>query len=56
MVKHVCNDFLRLAGTDPKAGLIILNRKRTRQAECKNVLALVARASESGLSGNINFA
>jgi predicted nuclease of predicted toxin-antitoxin system len=31
-----CNrhDFLELAGTAPETGLIVLNRRRTRQAEC----------------------
>ena len=53
-----CNrqDFLQLAGTAPEAGLIVLNRRRTRQAECRHVLGLLARAGESGLAGNINFA
>ena len=53
-----CNrqDFLELAGTAPETGLIILNRRRTRQAACRHVLALLARAGESGLSRNINFA
>ena len=53
-----CNrdDFLALAGTEPKTGLVILNRRRTRQAECRHVLQLLAEAGESGLMGNINFA
>jgi len=53
-----CNrqDFLALAGTAPETGVIILNRRRTRQAECRNVLELLGRAGESGLNGNINFA
>jgi predicted nuclease of predicted toxin-antitoxin system len=53
-----CNrqDFLELAGTEPAAGLIIVNRRVTRQAECGHVLRLVANAGESGLRGNINFA
>jgi len=53
-----CNrqDFLELAGTEPGAGLIILNRRRTRQAECNHLLRLIENASESGLRGNINFA
>ncbi len=53
-----CNrqDFLELAGTAPETGLIILNRRRTRQAECRHVLELLSRAGESGLSRNINFA
>jgi predicted nuclease of predicted toxin-antitoxin system len=53
-----CNrqDFLRLAGTEPATGLIILNRRRTRQGECRHILELLASAGESGLKGNINFA
>ena len=53
-----CNrdDFLELAGTDPQTGLVILNRRCTRPAECNHVLRLLANAVESGLSRNINFA
>ena len=53
-----CNrqDFLELAGTAPATGLIVLNRRRTRVAECQHLLALLARAGETGLKGNINFA
>jgi predicted nuclease of predicted toxin-antitoxin system len=53
-----CNrqDFLELAGAEPATGLIILNRRRTRQAECRHLLHLLANAGEGGLQGNINFA
>jgi predicted nuclease of predicted toxin-antitoxin system len=53
-----CNrqDFLALAGAQPATGLIILNRCRTRQAECRHLLQLLAKAGEGGLKGNINFA
>jgi predicted nuclease of predicted toxin-antitoxin system len=53
-----CNrqDFLELAGTEPATGLIILNRRRTRQAQCRHLLQLLANAGEDGLKGNINFA
>jgi predicted nuclease of predicted toxin-antitoxin system len=53
-----CNrqDFLELAGTAPETGVIIVNRRRTRQAECRHVLHLLESAGESGLAGNINFA
>lgn len=53
-----CNrqDFLKLAGAAPGTGLIILNRRRTRQAECGHILRLVAGAGEEGLKNNINFA
>ena len=53
-----CNrdDFLKLAGTAPQTGLLIVNRRRTRQAECRKVLELLRTAGESGLQRNINFA
>ena len=53
-----CNrqDFLELAGTEPETGLIILNRRRTRQAECNHLLRLIGKADANGLEGNINFA
>ena len=53
-----CNrqDFLELAGTAPETGVIILNRRRTRQAECRHLLQLLASAGEAGLKNNINFA
>ena len=40
----------------PFPGLIILIRRRTRQAECAHLLALLRRAGEAGIDGNINFA
>lgn len=40
----------------PFHGLIILIRRRTRQAECAHVIALLRRAGETGLVGNINLA
>ena len=53
-----CNrpDFLQLAGTEPATGLIILIRRKTRQAECARLLQLLAGAGETGLKCNINFA
>ena len=53
-----CNrqDFLELAGTEPATGLIILQRRRTRQAECRHLLGLIEKAGEAGLKGNVNFA
>ncbi len=52
-----CNrqDFLQFAGTAPVTGLNVLKRRKTRQAECGNILQLIGRAGEPGLSGNINF-
>ena len=40
----------------PFCGLIVLIRRRTRQAECARVLALLRRAGESGVSNNITVA
>ena len=40
----------------PFQGLIVLLRRRTRQAECAHILALLRRAGASGLSHNINIA
>jgi predicted nuclease of predicted toxin-antitoxin system len=40
----------------PFPGLIVLVRRRTRQAECAHLLALLRRAGESGLSNNTNIA
>ena len=53
-----CNrdDFLALVATNPNPGLIILIRRRSRQAECGNLLALLRQAGEDGIAGNINFA
>jgi hypothetical protein len=36
--------------------LIILIRRSTRQAECAHLLALLRKAGESGIQGNINLA
>ena len=53
-----CNrqDFLALAAQAPDTGVIVLNRRRTRQAECRHLLALLQAAGEDGLKNNINFA
>jgi predicted nuclease of predicted toxin-antitoxin system len=37
-------------------GLIVLIRRRSRQAECAHLLQLLHRAGETGLANNINFA
>jgi predicted nuclease of predicted toxin-antitoxin system len=51
------NDFLALAtATSSHSGVIILTRRRTRQAEASHVLTLLRRAGEQGSIGNINFA
>lgn len=53
-----CNrdDFLALVMEHPNPGLIVLIRRRSRQAECGNLLALLREAGEKGIAGNINFA
>jgi predicted nuclease of predicted toxin-antitoxin system len=53
-----CNrdDFLALAAQEPTFGLIILVRRRSRMAECGELLRLIDRAGEAGLTGNINYA
>ncbi len=53
-----CNrdDFLELASTLSHCGIVILIRRKTRTAERAALVRLLDRASESGLSGNINFA
>ena len=58
LVTVTCNrkDFLPLAQTGPHPGLIILIRRKTRQAECARLLQLLRNAGDSGLTGNVNFA
>ena len=58
MFMITCNrdDFLALAAACQHPGLIVLFRRRTRQVECAHLLALIDRAGETGLMGNINFA
>jgi predicted nuclease of predicted toxin-antitoxin system len=53
-----CNrdHFLRLAKDDSHPGLIILIRRRSRQAELAHLLALLRSAGANGIIGNINFA
>jgi hypothetical protein len=53
-----CNrdDYLALAVKQPHPGLIILIRRLSRHSECAHLLALLKRAGEAGLDGNINFA
>lgn len=54
-----CNreHYLALALATPEhPGLIVLIRRRTRQAECAAMLGLLQRAGETGLHSNINFA
>jgi hypothetical protein len=40
----------------PNPGLVVLIRRRSRQAECGNLLKLLREAGESGIAGKINFA
>lgn len=41
---------------EPFPGLIVLIRRRSRQAECAKLLRLLGQAGETGLANNINFA
>jgi predicted nuclease of predicted toxin-antitoxin system len=58
LVMVTCNrkDFLPLAALGPHPGLIILIRRKTRQAEGAHLLQLLRRAGDSGVTGNVNFA
>jgi predicted nuclease of predicted toxin-antitoxin system len=53
-----CNrdDFLALVKDHLNPGLIVLIRRRSRQAECGNLLTLMREAEENGIAGNFNFA
>ena len=57
-VMLTCNrrDFLQLASDRQHAGLIILIRRRSRQAEIGALVRLLRRAGETGILRNINFA
>ena len=58
LVVVTCNrdDFLALVAAHPNPGLIVSIRRRSRQAECGNLLALLREAGENGIAGNINIA
>jgi len=45
-----------LAAGRSLSGLIVLIRRRSRQSECAHLLALIRRAGDKGLTGNINIA
>jgi predicted nuclease of predicted toxin-antitoxin system len=53
-----CNrdDFLALRPEGEHPGIVILIRRRTRQAEIAGFQALLAGAGDQGLANNINFA
>jgi predicted nuclease of predicted toxin-antitoxin system len=53
-----CNrdHFLALAKSNDHAGIIVLVRRRSRVAEAARLLALLRRAGENGIAGNLNFA
>lgn len=53
-----CNrdDFLALRPEGHHPGIVILIRRRTRQAEIAGMQRLLDRAGEQGLASNINFA
>jgi predicted nuclease of predicted toxin-antitoxin system len=58
LILVTCNrdDFLMLATGQMHTGIIILIRRNSRIAESTALLKLVRNATESGLTGNINFA
>jgi predicted nuclease of predicted toxin-antitoxin system len=58
LILITCNrdDFIPLANARTHQGLIVSIRRRTRIAECANLLRLLDTATESGLTANINFA
>jgi predicted nuclease of predicted toxin-antitoxin system len=53
-----CNrdDFLHLAATEQHHGIVIVIRRRTRGEERAALFRLLDRASEPGLTNNVNFA
>ncbi|HEV8239346.1 MAG TPA: DUF5615 family PIN-like protein [Thermoanaerobaculia bacterium] len=53
-----CNrdDYLLLIGHSAHFGLIILIRRRSRAHERAALVALLDRAGEDGIRGNVNFA
>ena len=53
-----CNrdDFLALRPDTEHRGIVILIRRRTRQAEIAGMQSLIAGAGDQGLANNINFA
>ena len=57
-VMLTCNrqDFLQLAASRPHEGLVVLVRRRLRQAEIAALLRLLRGAGETGLRHNVNFA
>ena len=56
-IEVTCNrqDFLKLAGTEPATGLVILKRRRTRQDKCNHLLRLLASAGEPGTEVQYQF-
>ena len=57
-VMLTCNrqDFLQLASSRAHAGLIVLVRRRSRQAEIAALIRLLRSAGETGIRHNVNFA
>jgi predicted nuclease of predicted toxin-antitoxin system len=53
-----CNrdDFLTLRPEGEHPGIIVLIRRRTRQAEIAGMQMLIANAGQQGIANNINFA
>lgn len=53
-----CNrdDFLGIAHGGQHGGMVILIRRRSRALENTKLLALIDKAGEKGIVGNVNFA
>jgi predicted nuclease of predicted toxin-antitoxin system len=53
-----CNrdDFMALQPKGEHPGIVILIRRRTRQAEIAHMQVLLTNADKQGLSNNLNFA
>lgn len=45
-----------IQAAQPFPGLVVLIRRRSRHAECAHLFRLLARAGDTGLKNNINFA
>ena len=58
LILVTCNrdDFLTLGSQRPHAGIIIVVRRRSRAQERAALLRLIERATDTGLTGNVNFA
>ena len=58
LILVTCNrdDFIVLGSQRPHPGIIVVVRRRSRAQERAALLRLIERATEAGLTNNINFA